>query len=157
DDAAQVAHDAGRHMTTLDLHEDALGLAAAVVDEDDLAVDAAVGALLALLAAAVARVDGLGTDERKRPPLELVAAVLGKLGGAGQVFRLADDQVVAAGLQPVGILQPVLLQGDRQVGDVDAYPVAAELLRGGDGRAAAAEGVEHDVTWVAAGRDDAFQ
>jgi len=35
--------------------------------------------------------------------------------------------------------------------------VPAELLRGGDGRAAPAEGVEHHVAGIAAGRDDALQ
>ena len=43
------------------------------------------------------------------------------------------------------------------MGDVDADPAAAQLLGGGDGRAAAAERVEHHVAGVAAGLDDALQ
>ena len=43
------------------------------------------------------------------------------------------------------------------MGDVDADPVALELLGGDDGRAAAAEGVEDQVALVAGGRDDALE
>ena len=43
------------------------------------------------------------------------------------------------------------------MGDVYADPGAAQLLRGGDGGAAAAEGVQHHVAGVAAGLDDALQ
>jgi hypothetical protein len=42
------------------------------------------------------------------------------------------------------------------VGDVDADPLPPELLRGVNGSAAAAEGVEDDVAFVGGGGDDAF-
>ena len=41
--------------------------------------------------------------------------------------------------------------------DVDADPPATKFLSGGDGGAAAAEGVEHDVAGVAARLKDAFE
>ena len=56
-----------------------------------------------------------------------------------------------------GVPQPVLDQRDGQVGDVDADPAAFEPLRDGDSRPAAAEGIEHEVAFVAAGFDDPFQ
>nr|WP_245639406.1 hypothetical protein [Rubellimicrobium mesophilum] len=43
------------------------------------------------------------------------------------------------------------------MGDVDADPAAAELLRRVDGGAAAAEGLEHEVAGVGGGGDDAFE
>jgi len=49
----------------------------------------------------------------------------------------------------------VLDEGHGQVGDVDADPVALELLGGDDGGARAAEGVEDQVALVAGCRDDA--
>ena len=61
---------AALHTATLDLHDYALGLAAVVVEEVDVAVYAGVRALLA-----VAR--GAGIDQSERPPLELVAVVEG--------------------------------------------------------------------------------
>ena len=96
-------------------------------------------------------------DQRQRPPLELVAVVLGQLARRGEVLRLAHDRVILLLDQPEHVLQPVLHQGDGEVGDVDADPAPAQLLRGRDGGAAAAERVEHDVAGVAAGREDALQ
>ena len=97
---------------------------------------------------------GLARIERQRPPLELVAVVPGKLARRAEVFRLADDLELQAG-EHGG--QAVLLQRDGQVGDVDADPAPAQLLRGRDRGAAAAERVEHHVAGVAAGLDDALQ
>ena len=41
--------------------------------------------------------------------------------------------------------------------DVDANPAAVEALRGGDRCAAAAEGVKHDIAFVAGCVDDALK
>ena len=43
------------------------------------------------------------------------------------------------------------------MGDVDADPLPAELLRGMDGGAAAAEGIEHDIALVRRGGDDPLE
>jgi hypothetical protein len=43
------------------------------------------------------------------------------------------------------------------MGHVDPDPAVFQFLRGGDGRAAAAERVEHPIAGVAAGLDDALQ
>jgi hypothetical protein len=43
------------------------------------------------------------------------------------------------------------------VGDVDADPLAPELLRGDHGGAAAAEGVEHHVAGVGGRLDDTLK
>ena len=46
------------------------------------------------------------------------------------------------------------MHGDGQVGDVDADPPAPQLLRRGDGCAASAERIQHDVARIAAGQQD---
>jgi hypothetical protein len=56
-----------------------------------------------------------------------------------------------------GVVQALLDQRDGEVRDVDPDPLPPELLRGMDGRAAAAEGVEHDVGGVAGCLDDALE
>ncbi len=53
--------------------------------------------------------------------------------------------------------EAVLVHRDRQVGDVDPDPAAAQLLGGGDGGAAAAERIEHHIAGVAAGLHDALE
>ena len=94
-------------------------------------------------------------DQRQRPPLELVAVVVGQLPRC--VARSCGSPITSKLDVGEHLLQAILLQGDRQVRDVDADPAAAELLRRGDGRAAATERIEHHVAGVAAGLDDAFQ
>ena len=49
------------------------------------------------------------------------------------------------------------MQCDGQVGDVNADPAPAQLLRGSDSRATTTEGVEHKVARVAAGLNDPFE
>jgi hypothetical protein len=56
-----------------------------------------------------------------------------------------------------GIAQAFFDQPDGQMGDVDADPLAAQLLGGVDGGAAAAERVEHHVAGVGRGGEDAFE
>ena len=56
------------YISALDLHDDALGLAAVVVEEVDEAVDAGVSSLLAVAGWSC-------IDQAQRPPLELVAVV----------------------------------------------------------------------------------
>ena len=122
----------------------------------DGAVHAQVLAFLALPAARLAA-QRPGADQGERPPLELVAVVVGELAGRGQVFWLADHGVIGAGVDVEGVFQAVFLQGDRQVGDVDADPAPPELLGGGDGGAAAAEGIQHPVAGVGGGLHDALE
>jgi hypothetical protein len=50
-------------------------------------------------------------------------------------------------------LQAVLDEGNGELGHVYANPVAAKFLGGVNGRAAAAERVEHHVAGIAAGLD----
>ena len=130
-----------RDVPGLDGEDDLLGVSAAVVVEVEPSVDALVRALLLL--------GRTRAHQAERPPLELVRVLLGQLRCASRVGRLADDLVGVLDLGAEGIAQALLDQGDGQVGDVDADPAAAELLRGGDRRAAAAEGIEHDVAFVA--------
>ena len=137
------------HMSAFDLHDDALGLAAAVVEEVNIAVNAGIGAFLFVLCWA-------GVYQAKRPPFELVAVVLRQRGRARQVFGVAEDGV-GAQLLTERVAQAVADECDGDMGDVDADPVTVEPFGRGDGRAAAAEGVEDDVALVAAGVDDAFE
>ena len=123
---------AALHVAALDLHDDALRLAAVVVEEVDVAVYAGVRALLA-----VAR--GAGIDQSERPPLELVAVVEREGLGAGQVFRLADD-LVGAQVFAERVVQAVADERDGEMRDVDADPAAVQALGGGDRSSAAAEG-----------------
>lgn len=83
DSADQVSHVAAADLAAFDLDDDALGLAAGVVDEGDEAVNAFVRALLALLAGALAAIRA-SVDEGQGPPLELEAILCGQL--AGDVF-----------------------------------------------------------------------
>ena len=151
--AVHVALEGGDHaavdVAALDLDDDALGLAAVVVEEVDVAIDAGVGATAAV-------VGGTGVHEAQGPPLELIAVLLGEGGGAAGVGGLADDLVGAEGVAEA-VVKAVADQGDGQVGDVDTDPAAVEALGGDGGGAAAAEGVEDDVALVAAGVDDALQ
>ena len=151
--ALQIPDVARFDMPALDLHDDLFGFAGGVVQERDDAIDPLVAALFAGLAPVLAA-ERLGAHQRERPPLELVAVVVRKLAGGADVFRLADDPERDARKHRC---HAIFLQRDRQMGHVDADPAAFQLVRGGDGRAAAAERVEHKVAGVAAGLDDALQ
>jgi hypothetical protein len=47
-----------------------------------------------------------------------------------------------------GLLDPAFDQGDREMGYVDPYPLALELLRRVHGRAAAAKWIENNVVFI---------
>ena len=136
-------------MAALDLHDHALGLAAAIVEEVDVAVHARIGALAFVLGRA-------SIDQAERPPFELVAVVLGEGGGAGRVFGVAEDGIGTQVLAE-GVAQAVADEGDGDVRDVDPDPVAVEPFGRGNRGAAAAERVEDDIALGAAGVDDAFE
>lgn len=55
------------------------------------------------------------------------------------------------------LLQPLFDQADGEVGDVNADPLAPQLLCGVDGGAAPAERIKHYVAGIAAGLNDALQ
>ena len=99
--------------------------------------------------------DGLGRDAFHSVPgfrfgvRDAVESVPTGRGSAG-----AADEFHAAF---VGVEQPRLDERDGELRDVDANPVAAQLLGGVNRRAAAAEWVEHQIAGVAAGLDDALQ
>lgn len=136
-----------RHVrTALDLHDHLLGLVLAHLDVEQ-AVDAAVRAL----APALVR---LGVHQTAGPELELVLVAFGQISGRRDVGGRATHVEGDAG---EGVLQAPLDQAHRQVRDVDADPAAVQLLRRMHRGATAAEGVEHDIAFVAAGGDDAFE
>src|ERR1035437_1820807 len=68
-------------------------------------------------------------------------------------FRAAHKFQAAA----VSVLQAVFDEGNRELRHVNADPVPAILLRCVNRRAAAAEGVEHEVARIAARQNDALQ
>ena len=123
-------------MTAFHLRHDALGLAAVVVEEVDIAIYPGDRTLLSAPG-------GAGVYETQRPPLELVTpgvfAVGGEGLGTGDVLGLAQRFV---GFEFVleGVLQAVADEGDGDVGDVYANPAAVEALGGGDGGAAPQKG-----------------
>ena len=100
---------------------------------------------------------GWASSRETAPELELVGVLLPEGAGAALVLGFADYVVVRDGVQVEGGLEAVLHQGDGQVGNVDAEPVASQLLRRRHRRAAAAEGVEHHVALVGGCGDDALQ
>lgn len=156
DGANQVADVAGFDMSGFDLDNGGAGFAFGVVNEGDDAVDAAVGAFFALSGGWFAA-NGLGFDEGERPPLELVAVILGKLAGGCEVEGFADDIVILAGFEVEHVFEAGFVHGNGEMGDVNADPAAVEFLSGGDGSAAAGEGVEYDITGVGGGEDDTLQ
>ena len=100
------------------------------VAEEFQAVNAAVRALLLAL-------EGLGFHQRHGPPLELVFVPRGEVARGVQVFGRAVDFKREAGLE--GVPQPFLDERNGEVRDVYADPLAVELLRGVNRRAATAE------------------
>ena len=147
--AFQVANLSGVHVPALDLHDDAFGFAAVVVEEIDVAVDAGVGASAFVVGRA-------SVHQAQRPPLELVAVLLGQRLGAGNIGGFADD-FVGTQIIAEGVVQAVPDQRDGQVGNVDADPAAVEPFRRGHRCTTPAERVQHHVALVAAGPDDALQ
>ena len=87
--------------------------------------------------------------------MELIGIGCRQLRGILGRRGLPDD--LELGVLPEHVGQALAHQADGQVGDVDPDPLAAQLLGGGNGSPAAAEGVEHHVAGVGAGLDDAFQ
>ena len=100
---------------------------------------------------------GLGFEQGDGPELELVGVLLPEGAGAALVLGLADHVVVLYGVEVEGGLEAVLHQGDGEVGNVDAEPVASELLGRGHRGAAAAEGVEDHIALVGGCGDYALQ
>jgi hypothetical protein len=118
---------------------------------EDAAVDAHV-TNLRLVGHAAQGDDGPLLELERREGLELVDR-------PGQV---ADDEALACEPHLLVFWEPAHVPkafGHHPAGggrDVDPDPLAAEVLRRDEGRAAAAEGVEDGVIRVAAGVDDAF-
>ena len=77
-----------------------------------------------------------------------MAVLLGKGAGAADVLWLAHHLIVLAWENVESGLEPVLHEGDGKVGDVYAEPLPLQLLGGGHGGAAAAEGVKDNVPLV---------
>lgn len=139
-------HGAGDVVSAFDGDDDFLGGFGVIHEEDD-AIGAAISAFLFALV-------GLGVDEGTRPPLELVFVSQGEVGGTGEIGGGAVDFKLGVG---EGVLHAFFDEGDGEVGDVDADPVAVEFLGGVDGGAAAAEGVEDEIAGVGGGEEDAYE
>ena len=155
--AGHVALEGGYHVaadvSALYLDDDALGSAAVVVEEVDVAVYAGVGA-------AASSVGGAGVHEAQCPVLELVASVVFALDGEGsRAFDVLWDShhVVVGEVGAEGVAESALHEGYGEVGYVYAYPPAVEAFGDGDSGAASAEGVEDDVALVAGGVYDALE
>jgi hypothetical protein len=97
---------------------------------------------------------GHSVHERNGPPLELILVAGGQIAGSVQVLRGAVNLELDA---REGIAQALLDQRDGEMRDVDADPLALELLGGVNGGAAAAERVEHHVAFVRGDREDALE
>ena len=91
-------------------------------------------------------------DEAQRPALKIVGGG-GEGAGIGEGLRVAVD----GGGDAAMLFEAFFHQADGQRFDIDADPAPAEVLRGGDGRAAATEGIEDEVARVGGGLDDAFE
>lgn len=144
--AAQISDIRRFQLPALDRKNDGPGLLAAVMEVKP-AIDPLVGPLLLI--------HRPRSHQAQRPPLELVLVGRGQRGGIFRRGGLADHLI--ASQIPEGITKAGLDQSNREMGDIDADPLPAELLGSLDGRAAAAEGIEDDVAFVAAGFDDAFK
>ena len=150
----QVPYVRHADVAAFDLDDNALGATAVVVEEIDIAVNAPVSAATTLSA------NRQSVYQAQSPELELIAAIVFALSRqcprAGQVFRVAD-YFVGAQVVAKPRLQTVAHQADGEVGDVNPDPAAVEAF-GHYGRcAAAAERVQDEVAFVAAGADDAVQ
>jgi len=161
--ADEFIDDRAAHLARLHLHDDLARLRLAfpvLLEEVDDAVYALVRAFLAL-ARPRRPAHRLRAHQRQRPPLELIATLVGRIcsqfAGAGFGGGLADDRIVRARDQAEHIKQAILLKRNAEVGDVDADPAAPEFVRGGDGGAAAAEGIQHDIAFVRRRADNTLQ
>jgi hypothetical protein len=119
--------------------------------EVQAAADAHVGALPTL---ALGCPSAHQTD---RPPLELVGVVMCEGLGVLDGGRLAGHRVGLGHFLAEGVVEPVLHQAHRRIGDVGPDPAALQPLCDSDGGSAATERVEHHITLIAAGGDDAFE
>jgi hypothetical protein len=86
--------------------------------------------------------------------LELVFVLESKRAGAAEVFWHAGDTELESGK---GVFQTPLDEMNGEMGDVDADLAAGEFLRGMDGRAAAAKGIENEIAFVGGCGDNAFE
>ena len=76
------------------------------------------------------------------------------MDGLGPFRRAGVDEFQAV---TVGVGEAFLDEGDRELGDVDANPLAAEFLGGVNRGAATAERIKDYVAGIAAGGDNALQ
>ena len=136
DDVAEVAdHGDADILAALDRNDAAMALGF-LGAEIDLPIDAGVRPFLAAL-------PGLGVgDQRDGPELEGMRVLVEQRLRAVEVLRQADgleQRFLAEGFAETALDE---IDGERR--DVDADPLPAELLRGVDRRATAAEWVEDD-------------
>ena len=127
---------AAREDDSLHREDDLFRIAVLFIVEEQAPVDSFVRALFLFRRSR--------SDEVKRPPLELVRIILRELFRALDGCRFTLNVVGLRNRIRECIPQAAFDQTDREVGDIDAYPVAASLLGGGDRSAAAAEGVKND-------------
>jgi len=87
--------------------------------------------------------------------LKLELVIFGQLSCTTYIGRLTFFDKLD--LFTESVAQPALNEVNREIGNVDADPLPSELLRGMNGRAASAEWIEHNVTWIAGGADDSLK
>ncbi len=118
--------------------------------EEEASVDSLVGSAADLSGVACA-------DEGERPGFELELVIGGEAACAFEVGGFAVNFVGAFDGVAKLVLKARLDESDGEVGNVDADPATVESLRGGDGGAAPAEGIENYVAFVGAGLEQTFQ
>ena len=91
------------------------------------------------------------------PELELVLVALRECQGSRFVGGLSVHGNVVGEVAWEGGSEPAAHEGHGQPRDVDSDPPATQPVRGHDGGAAAAEGVQHHVPLVGGGPDNALQ
>ena len=129
-------------------HDDLARAGRVHVVEEFQPVNAAVRALLFAL-------EGLGSTNDTAHHWNWYLSRVARSRAASRSLGVPWTSNLQAGLE--GVLEPFFDERNGEVRDVDADPLAVELLRGVNGRAATAERVEHHVAFVAAGGNDAFQ
>jgi hypothetical protein len=87
----------------------------------------------------------------------LIGVILRESLSARQINRFADHLIRFAYGFAECVVKPLLDESDGKMRDVDADPSAVEALGNLHGGAAAAEGIENNVTLVGAGFDDAIK
>src|ERR1035437_3472927 len=95
--------------------------------------------------------------EAERPPLELVRVLRRETRRLVGRHRLADDPIRLLDFLAEGAPQPGLDEVHCEVRYVDPQPTPPERLRRCNRRPAAAERIEHEVSLIRAGADDAFE